>query len=919
MNSKSFRRNGAKPKTASSTFISLHFNKADEDQLEISYKDDKKIKDDGMSKSATETSQSNLTLYIPTTKESANHSSEIFKEACDKESDTVLASDSITKTHITERSSINTNSSYGETLEDSVKYEFSKTKEKPKNTADSKLEKNNLTSIKHIPKDQADSEVTETDNSNFISSDSQLKLSPAIEAAEVDDNYVFNHYVNDELEKAKCEILGVKKEMSTSFSSSSLSQKDLKNVISSLHLQDDIKTVKMPDASSGCDITKKKSANEKSHSHVVQQIIDIQSYAKNSVKFHILIALLACICAPIPSWLSGFLVGIMLSGSLVYWLYKPQKNKKTFYNLSNLVSPSAIKRAKFQEDSGILKGWMNELPSFMSYSPEKYHVSCTRSVYVRLDGSYLRLSFSQKNISKRAMFNEPRHDMQFIYQQHYDIADATIELLPKGLINKRLWSKKYPICLRISNSKEAVLSNPSRMECLDGPFSTKTNKKENLNKKFMPRLNENNEIVIYLFSRTDRDKNLWFNRFQKASKIKLLRPHSPTLSTRFIDSDFLENKRTMSLDFTSLQFNSSAQNEEYFSKNDDESDDFVEITFSKQHKFEMYMSALLSPLNVEHPFAASCTKKEKKEPSEQKGVKNQSTLTWLNVLIGRLFFDFLIEDTWSQLVTEKIQKKLNRIKLPFFLTELTVKDINLGSALPKIHHASDPSVDERGLWVDIDLSYNGSFHMTLETKLNLRRFKADSEEFWNSLSEVSKQSEMLQQNKQTVYNSEEDSMESSSDDESPFPDMNEDSSIKDGSFTTTSSGSKSKKFLKFVDRLAQSPYFQHAAKNKYIKKAMDDISNTPLVLTVEVQWLTGTLAINIPPWPTDRLWYGFRTNPSLSITARPKLGQHVVTFTQATEWIEKKLVSEFQKVLVMPNMDDLIIPIMQSGQNTPNL
>lgn len=80
---------------------------------------------------------------------------------------------------------------------------------------------------------------------------------------------------------------------------------------------------------------------------------------------------------------------------------------------------------------------MNELPSFMNYNPEQYHVSCTKSVYVRLDGSYLRFSFSQKNIPKRAMFNEPRHDMQFIYQQHYDIADATIELLPKGLPNKR--------------------------------------------------------------------------------------------------------------------------------------------------------------------------------------------------------------------------------------------------------------------------------------------------------------------------------------------------------------------------------------------------------------------------------------------------------------------------------------------------
>lgn len=46
---------------------------------------------------------------------------------------------------------------------------------------------------------------------------------------------------------------------------------------------------------------------------------------------------------------------------------------------------------------------------------------------------------------------------------------------------------------------------------------------------------------------------------------------------------------------------------------------------------------------------------------------------------------------------------------------------------------------------------------------------------------------------------------------------------------------------------------------------------------------------------------------------RPKLGEREVTFLHVTEWIEKKLKHEFQKILVMPNMDDLIIPIMRPG------
>ena len=99
----------------------------------------------------------------------------------------------------------------------------------------------------------------------------------------------------------------------------------------------------------------------------------------------------------------------------------------------------------------------------------------------------------------------------------------------------------------------------------------------------------------------------------------------------------------------------------------------------------------------------------------------------------------------------------------------------------------------------------------------------------------------------------------------------------------------------------------------------------PLMLSVEVLELSGTLAINIPPPPTDRIWYqdsllylachfkpllsryslqaslfffslrySFRVPPRLDLHVRPMLGEREVTFTHVTEWIEKKLQCEFQ-------------------------
>lgn len=61
--------------------------------------------------------------------------------------------------------------------------------------------------------------------------------------------------------------------------------------------------------------------------------------------------------------------------------------------------------------------------------------------------------------------------------------------------------------------------------------------------------------------------------------------------------------------------------------------------------------------------------------------------------------------------------------------------------------------------------------------------------------------------------------------------------------------------MRFVDKIAKSKYFQKATETEFIKKKMEEMSNTPLLLTVEVQECQGVLAINIPPPPTDRIWY----------------------------------------------------------------
>lgn len=77
---------------------------------------------------------------------------------------------------------------------------------------------------------------------------------------------------------------------------------------------------------------------------------------------------------------------------------------------------------------------MNEIHS---YDPEMYHATLTHSVFVRLEGSVLRLSKPNRNISRRAAHNEPKPDVTFVSQKIYDLTDGKVRPLVAGSASPR--------------------------------------------------------------------------------------------------------------------------------------------------------------------------------------------------------------------------------------------------------------------------------------------------------------------------------------------------------------------------------------------------------------------------------------------------------------------------------------------------
>lgn len=55
-------------------------------------------------------------------------------------------------------------------------------------------------------------------------------------------------------------------------------------------------------------------------------------------------------------------------------------------------------------------------------------------------------------------------------------------------------------------------------------------------------------------------------------------------------------------------------------------------------------------------------------------------------------------------------------------------DFFAGSSPPLVHRAGAPIIDERGLWIDLDFSYEGLVALNIQTKINLLKLKEPPDE-----------------------------------------------------------------------------------------------------------------------------------------------------------------------------------------------
>lgn len=63
------------------------------------------------------------------------------------------------------------------------------------------------------------------------------------------------------------------------------------------------------------------------------------------------------------------------------------------------------------------------------------------------------------------------------------------------------------------------------------------------------------------------------------------------------------------------------------------------------------------------------------------------------------------------------------------------------------------------------------------------------------------------------------------------------------------------RMLRMVDKFTNSKMFDKLTDTDVVRKFMQVVANKDISLFVELQGLAGRLVLNIPPPPSDRLWY----------------------------------------------------------------
>uniref|UniRef100_A0A915DLU3 SMP-LTD domain-containing protein n=1 Tax=Ditylenchus dipsaci TaxID=166011 RepID=A0A915DLU3_9BILA len=545
---------------------------------------------------------------------------------------------------------------------------------------------------------------------------------------------------------------------------------------------------------------------------------------------------------------------------------------------------------------------------------------------VHLHGHKLHINHHQKAVRRYTFYDDPtltEPEPEITHVQVCDLTNAKIKLRPLRLSARRWFSRKYPIMVKLTfepvieeagkevHKKETKPIQLPENEIVVEDIQDKgadfveerrtianiqeiANDAEEIDGKFemedqascasddmlvvapSSQSKSGSSRTIWLFARNGREKEIWFHKLRKASK-EFLCPTEKCdiasgISVQMPSIDKIKEHRDYYLYL--LQ----------------------DVEFSNQLNQIKDEPIIRSDQSLKNTVLMDLGYYQR---TQFEGEKNTRLTAIFNLLAVRICYDFARDDFWVGLIRERVQMKIGAVHLPYFIESLKLEKFDLGTAVPNILKVYAPMLDQWGIWLDFDIKYDGLVQLTIVTQADLTKLNDENTESEDELAKAS------------YFGYSDLDLPLSPEDEPDDEDYGKD--ISEEKLEEKSKKKPGRKIMKIIDKITHSDLFKSASELKLVRKAMEEISDTQLVINVEITELQGTMMLNIPPPPSDRLWYGFRETPKMSVKVVPQVGEKSVNFSAVSDLIEAKLVNIIQNLLVFPNLDDIVVPLLSGN------
>lgn len=547
-----------------------------------------------------------------------------------------------------------------------------------------------------------------------------------------------------------------------------------------------------------------------------------------------------------------------------------------------------------------------------SYEYDPNSPSDTTLVYAELKENRLILSHPKLDGNKKIDIKSvnDKTDVPVARQDFFDLTGSYVCLTPPTLTARRIWSKKYPICVVLGQTGEVKeVSKDSN------------NIDESTNKNPLQKVKSQSSVdgvsVLYLFSKTGRQKEEWYQNFERILSPKKTSSvnHSSSCSYPHYMAKLLptmdaneQDSHEVQLAWVNMLFGRvfwDVWQDRYWA---DKIKQRFQNKLSRVHKPQFIRDIHITDLSLGHTFPL--INKVSPPVLDEQGTWVDFDVTYSGGVVFTVethlnidgYLNYFLslgkeKEMSGDLDMAELSRKYEIIEKDELLeceSQQNVDDDNqsLTSESPPESDSdfespeSDPDELTNKLKTSREESFNDDCSLSpsqessenlyaQEALMQLKSLEgflekqiAEAEEM--NLLEVESSSSLSLSQDSLSYSNMSDSGRnspllkgSSSEDCSEKPSLSPPPTQRkplEGLVSSPlrqranpQSGTR-KKLFGVLERLAKSKWVKKAAETKIVKTAAEKFSNLPIILSVEVQSVKGTLTLNIPPPPTNRLW-----------------------------------------------------------------